>query len=115
ARAENTLVGVRSREPWRWPSVNLVVRARGKAYRAPLTIQKAFANDGRFKVNGAGTFEQRDGTAVKRQNQRFVGALFSLFAALSLVLAALGVYGILSHAVAELRREIGVRLALGSS
>jgi ABC-type antimicrobial peptide transport system permease subunit len=59
-----------------------------------------------------GVGEQIDETLV---SERLVASLATVFAALVLGLAAIGLYGIVSYSVAGQRRELGIRIALGAA
>ena len=48
-------------------------------------------------------------------NRQFLKTLLTLFSGLAILLASLGVYGVMSHTVRERSRELGLRMALGAT
>jgi len=95
------------------PFMTLVVRTAGNPSAiVPAIRAKVFELDHELPLQRVTTLDKLISSSIRQQ--RFASAVLSVFAAVALVLALAGLYGVISYSVVQRTRELGIRVVLGA-
>jgi hypothetical protein len=97
-----------------WFQPSWIVRANGPVEGLTAQMQRALASTDP-NLPFSGFYSMKDLMAATLSTQRIEVALLAAMASLALLLSALGIFALVANMVAQRTREIGIRIALGST